>query len=79
MNWTGGIVVYVIIWWCVFFAMLPIGVKGVWEGDADGEADGVEPGAPQKPEVLKKMWWTTAASAVLWIIVYIVIEAGLLG
>ncbi|HAT36623.1 MAG TPA: DUF1467 domain-containing protein, partial [Rhodospirillaceae bacterium] len=25
MGWTSGVVVYVIIWWMVFFSVLPFG------------------------------------------------------
>ena len=77
MNWASGIVVFVIIWWCVFFAVLPWGVRGLHES---GEAipDGAEPGAPRRPELLKKAGVTTAITAVFWLAVYLVTLSGLI-
>ena len=31
MTLTGGIVIFVIVWWLCFFAVLPIGVRGQFE------------------------------------------------
>ena len=33
MNWFSLLVMYLIIWWVVLFAVLPIGVKGQAESD----------------------------------------------
>jgi hypothetical protein len=44
MNPAGAIVIYVLIWWSVFFAVLPWGVRGRWESDDDG-VKGADPGA----------------------------------
>lgn len=76
MNWTGGIVVYVILWWCVFLAVLPWGVRGVWEGEGEKPA-GVEDGAPQDPQLRKKALWTTGIAFFFWLIAYVIIEFGL--
>ena len=60
MSFFGLIVVFVCVWWVVFFAALPIGVrrqKRVTEGH--------DPGAPAEPMLLKKALWTTAVSGVL--------------
>ena len=27
MTWFSGIVVFVIVWWVVFFAVLPVGIR----------------------------------------------------
>ena len=45
MNIAGAFVIFVMVWWCVFFAILPIGVKSRWESESDG-VDGADPGAP---------------------------------
>ena len=43
MNWFSAIVVFVIAWWLVFLATLPIGVNSQLE---DGERNlGTDPGA----------------------------------
>ncbi|MEZ5895481.1 MAG: DUF1467 family protein [Parvularculaceae bacterium] len=77
MNLAGAIVIYIIIWWCVFFAMLPVGVKGRWESDADG-VEGADPGAPADPQLKKKALYTTAIAFVFWGIVCAVILSGVI-
>ena len=71
MNPFSAFVVFLIIWWCVLFGILPIGVSGQAE---DGKVvKGSEPGAPTKAN----MWWkvkvTTAIALVLWLIVFVII------
>jgi predicted secreted protein len=63
MSITGGIVIFVVLWWLCFFMALPIGVKGQWEGDE--AAPGTEAGAPQNPMLVKKALWATGGAAIL--------------
>ena len=52
MGITGSIVVYVIIWWIVFFSVLPFGIqsnKTVFKDSIEGS----DPGAPKNPKLLK--------------------------
>jgi predicted secreted protein len=77
MNIVGGIIIYLLLWWCVFFAVLPLGVKGRWESEADGVA-GAEPGAPVSPDMRKKILLTSAIAAGLWVIVAAVILSGVI-
>lgn len=62
MNVFTGIMVFVVIWWTVIFAVLPWGNR---------PADRVEPGhassAPAKPRLGLKFAITTAIAAVLWV------------
>lgn len=64
MNPSAVIVIFVIVWWCVFFAVLPIGVKGRWESEGDG-VEGADPGAPENPNLKKKAIWTTLAAILI--------------
>ena len=34
MNWFTGIVLYVLIWWTVLFAVLPLGTQPVADADS---------------------------------------------
>lgn len=68
-------IIFILIWWCVFFAVLPMGVKGRWESEADGVA-GAEPGAPADPGLKRKAILTTAIAAGLTAIVALVIASG---
>ncbi len=74
MTWTSAIVVFVIIWWVVLFAMLPIGISD----HADSVEEGHAHGAPNRPRILFKFAITTAITVVLWAIAYYVIESGMI-
>jgi predicted secreted protein len=77
MNPVGAFVIYFLIWWCVFFAMLPIGVKSRWEGEGDG-VDGADPGAPSNPNLKKKLLWTTLAALAIWVPTIALILSGVI-
>lgn len=77
MNLAGAVVIYIIVWWCVFFAMLPVGVKGRWESETDG-VEGADPGAPADPQLKKKALYTTAIAFVCWAIICAVILSGVI-
>jgi predicted secreted protein len=63
MSLTLGIAVYVVIWWTVLFAVLPIGVR---TQDEDGQVVPGTPGsAPTQPRLLRIVLLTTALSTVL--------------
>ena len=43
MSIVGGVLIYLIIWWVVLFAVLPIGVRNAYEEGVElvpGQADG---------------------------------------
>ena len=68
MTWTGIIAVYIVLWWVVFFAILPIGVRSQ---DESGEiTPGTDPGAPKLTNLRTKVWWTTIASAIVFAVFY---------
>lgn len=75
MNIGGAVVIFVIIWWSVFFAVLPWGVRGRWESTDDG-VKGAEPGAPVKPDLARKALITTGITIVLWVITAAIIISG---
>ena len=49
MSWATGVMVYLVIWWTILFAVLPLGVRRV-ENPGKGE----ERGAPERPQLLRK-------------------------
>lgn len=73
MNWFTGIMVYVILWWLVFFTMLPIGARPPEHVEAGHDA-----GAPEKPRIWMKALAASLIAAVLFAITYYVIEADLI-
>jgi predicted secreted protein len=66
MNWLTGPAAFIVIWWIVIFAVLPIGVKPA-EDEMGGRA-----GAPANPNLAKKALITTVIAAVLWGILFAV-------
>jgi len=74
MNWFSLLVMYLIIWWVVLFAVLPIGVKG--QAESDDIVKGSEPGAPVDSQIKKKFIITSAIATVLWVIACGLIVSG---
>lgn len=65
MTTTAGVAIYLIVWWLVFFAVLPFGVRSQYEeGGVEGE--GRDPGAPVRPMIVRKVLATTVIAAVVW-------------
>jgi predicted secreted protein len=75
MNIATIILVYVVVWWMVFFAALPIGVRSQHESE-EGITEGTEPGAPSNPNLLKKAFYTSLIAAVLTTGYYFLAESG---
>ena len=70
MNWFTGLMVFVILWWLVWFMILPIGVKV-----PDEVGKGHAASAPANPNLGIKAAATTLISGALWGVVYLVIAA----
>jgi predicted secreted protein len=70
MSWVSGIVLYTNLGCIVLFAVLPWGVR-----QADRNDPGYAVGAPANPQLLKKALWTTAITASLWLVIYLVVQA----
>ena len=70
MSITGSIVIYVIIWWMVFFSLLPIDVNR----NTNIKIEGEDPGSPENPKILKKFMYTTTLSSVLFLIIYYLVK-----
>jgi predicted secreted protein len=74
MGVTGSIVVYVVVWWLVFFAVLPWGVRSHRESGED--SGGVEPGAPVNPGLARKAAVTSIIAAVIWAAIFLAVRMG---
>ena len=70
MSITGSLVVFVCLWWIVFFAMLPIDVNR----EKKDNIEGVDPGAPENPKILKKIVLSTAITSIIFIIIYLLVK-----
>ncbi|PZO64218.1 MAG: DUF1467 domain-containing protein [Paracoccus denitrificans] len=65
MSLTGGIVLYVSLWFLVMFVLLPIGQQS--QADAGEIVPGTHAGAPHEPQLKRKALWCTAITTVLFL------------
>tara|TARA_B100000700_G_scaffold307314_1_gene383615 strand:- start:224 stop:478 length:255 start_codon:yes stop_codon:yes gene_type:complete len=77
MGITGSIIVYVMIWWIVFFSILPVGIQSNKEIFKDSFG-GNDPGAPKNPKIGKKFLITTIITSILFIMIYYLVNNGFL-
>ncbi len=76
MNLVNAFLIYILVWWVTLFAVLPIGVRG--QAEDDNIVPGSEPGAPVKAQMKKKIILTTIISLVLWGLLLLIIESGVI-
>ena len=70
MSATGLAIIYIIIWWIVFFTILPIDVNRQKSIKIDGE----DAGSPENPKILKKFIYCTGITTVIFVIIYLLIK-----
>ena len=70
MSWATGLMVYLVIWWTILFAVLPLGVRRV-----ENPGRGQDLGAPERPQLLRKAIITSLVAAVLWLGFYFLHQA----
>ena len=73
MGLTGSIIVYVLIWWVIFFSVLPFGIESNKEIFKDS-IKGNYPGAPKNPKIAKKFLITTIITSILFIVIYYLVN-----
>lgn len=76
IGFVTGIVVFLIVWWMVFFIVLPLSITS--QHAAGDVVPGSEPGAPVDARLGQKMWLTTKATSVIWLVFFVVFEFGLI-
>ena len=70
MSYTGLAIIYIIIWWIVFFSILPIDVIRKKPVKIEGE----DPGSPENPKMLKKFIYCTGISSIIFAIIYLLMK-----
>ena len=71
MGITLGIAIYIVIWWTVLFAVLPIGVRT--QGEDGAIVPGTPESAPSAPRLLRIFLINTAVASIIYAVVYVVI------
>ena len=77
MGITGSIIVYVLIWWIIFFSVLPVGIQSNNEKFKE-RIEGVDPGAPNNPNIVRKFLITTVITSIIFIVIYYLVKFDLL-
>ena len=77
MGITGSIIVYVLIWWIIFFSVLPVGIQSNKEIFRE-KIHGIDPGAPKNPKMGKKFLITTIITTIIFIVIYYLVKLNLL-
>ena len=77
MSITGSIIVFVMLWWIIFFSVLPFGVRSNKEAFKE-KIGGIDPGAPKNPKIGKKFLITTLITTIIFIVIYYLVETDLL-
>ena len=70
MSGTGLAIIYIIIWWIIFFAILPIDVNRNKIVKIEGE----DPGSPENPKMYKKFFYCTGITSVIFVIIYLLMK-----
>ena len=70
MSVTGLAIIYIILWWIIFFAILPIDVERKKLIKIDGE----DPGSPENPKMIKKFLYCTGITTIIFIIIFLLIK-----
>ena len=77
MGITGSIIVYVLIWWMIFFSVLPVGIHSNKEKFRE-KIEGIDRGAPNNPKIGKKFLITTIVTSIIFMVIYYLVKFDLL-
>lgn len=73
MSLLTAFFIYLLVWWVVIFAVLPLGVER-----HDDAGKGYDAGAPKNANMKKKLILTTWVSAVIVLIMHVLVEVGVI-
>jgi len=76
MGWFSAIVLYAVIWFLTLFVVLPL--RLVTQGDAGEVVPGTPESAPVDARMRRRLWITTAAATVIWVVVAAIILSGVI-
>ena len=70
MSLTGSLIIYVLIWWIVFFALLQIDVNR----EKKQNIIGIDAGAPENPKIIKKFVYSTLITSIIFIVIFLLVK-----
>ena len=70
MSITGSLIIYVMIWWIIFFSLLPLDVDRKHKQIVEG----IDKGSPENPRIIKKLIYTTIITSIIFIGIYLLVK-----
>ena len=70
MSITGSLIIYVLIWWIIFFSLLPIDV----DRKHKEMVEGADKGSPENPKIIKKIIYTTIITSIIFIGIFMLVK-----
>ena len=70
MSITGSLIIFVLIWWIIFFSLLPIDV----DRKHKEMVEGVDKGSPENPKIIKKIIYTTVITLIIFIGIFMLVK-----
>ena len=70
MSITGSLIIFVLIWWIIFFSLLPIDVDRKHKAIVEG----ADKGSPENPKIIKKIIYTTIITSIIFIGIFMLVK-----
>ena len=70
MSITGSLIIFVLIWWIIFFSLLPIDV----DRKHKEMVEGADKGSPEDPKIIKKIIYTTIITSIIFIGIFMLVK-----
>ena len=70
MSITGSLIIFVLIWWIIFFSLLPMDV----DRKHKEMVEGVDKGSPENPKIIKKIIYTTIITSIIFIGIFMLVK-----
>ena len=70
MSITGSLIIFVLIWWIIFFSLLPIDVDRKHKEIIEG----ADKGSPENPRIIKKIIYTTIIASIIFIGIFMLVK-----
>ena len=70
MSITGSLIIFVLIWWIIFFSLLPIDV----DRKHKEMVEGADKGSPENHKIIKKIIYTTIITSIIFIGIFTLVK-----
>ncbi len=77
MTWFSGALIFIVVWWLIFFMLLPIGARSYHEAGETVEKGNAE-SAPIRPRLWLKVIAATSVALLMTVLIYFIIDFGAL-